>query len=60
VRNCPRLGDDSIEFKQGQADGHELVSILWFCGPHQRSWQEEPSLVLEASRVVVVVRRIEE
>ena len=58
VRNCPRLGDDSVEFIQGQLPpAHELVSILWFCGPHQHSWEIEESIPIEASRVVMVIRK---
>jgi hypothetical protein len=59
VRNCPRTGDDKVEFNQGQLDSaHELVSILWFCRPHQRAWDTEPSLTIEASRVVIQVRQL--
>ncbi len=57
VRNCARMGDDTIERSQGMLDGdHELVSVYWFCREHQRTWYVEPTLTLEASRVVLEVR----
>lgn len=57
VRNCPRLGDDVIELSQGMLDtNHELVTLYWFCPAHQRVWYVEPTLTLEASRIVVEVR----
>lgn len=57
VRNCPRLGDDTIELSQGMLDNdHELVAVYWFCKEHQRLWYVEPVLTLEASRVVLEVR----
>ena len=59
VRNCPRVGDDKVEFSQGWLDSaHELVSIFWFCRLHQREYDAEPTLTLEASRVVVQVRQV--
>jgi hypothetical protein len=58
VRNCPYLGDDKIELSQGMLDAnHELLSIFWFCREHQRLWYAGPSLTLEASRVMLEVRR---
>jgi len=52
------VGDDKIEFDQGALDdAHELFSIFWFCRPHQRAWDIEPSLTIEASRIVVQVRQ---
>lgn len=57
VRNCPHQGDDHIDVSQGMLDSnHELVSVLWFCPEHQRVWYVEPTLTLEASRIVVQVR----
>ena len=57
VRNCPLVGDDSIELSQGLLDNdHELVSVYWFCREHQRLWYVEPILNVETSRVVLQVR----
>jgi hypothetical protein len=51
------LGDDKIEISRGKVDDdHELVSVLWFCKAHQRSWYVEPRLILETSRVGLEVR----
>jgi hypothetical protein len=58
VRNCPRLGDDRIELAQGMLDvDHELVAVFWFCADHQSLWYAKPVLTLEASRIVLEVRR---
>ncbi len=57
VRNCPRLGDDTIEASQGMLDNnHELFFIYWFCQEHQRLWYVEPVLPLETSRIESQIR----
>ena len=60
VRNCPRVGDDSVRISQGKIDSnHEVVSIYWFCKAHQAVWPFEETIVLETSRIETVVFRLD-